>query len=226
MRLNCMFLQNILPPNFIGNSKIEYNDFIFWLAILSTFFLAFYFKKNTFENKLWRNYFLPITKLHKEPKYLWLINLAFITFSIGIYLTFFSEFKTPESISKINIHSSWIYISIPIITALIQYTFQFLSGKIWDLQDLHHECWRIRFKYISAVLIMLPILIWLLVWGQNDQIFSGRVFNTISLIYMMLYLFGIIISGVNYIKKSTTPWYLGFSYLCALEMSPIFWTLF
>jgi hypothetical protein len=83
-----------------------------------------------------------------------------------------------------------------------------------------------RFKYLSGILIILPIIIWLFVWGQNDQIFYEHLLNTICLIYMGLYLLGIIISGVNYIKKSITPWYLGFSYLCALEISPIIWTLF
>ena len=166
------------------------------------------------------------TKSDGEPKYLWLINLVFLAVSIGIYASFFGGFKTPELINKINISSYWIYLSIPIITTLFQYVFQIVSGEIWSSQNLHQECWRMRFKYLSGILIILPIIIWLFVWGQNDRIFYEHLLNTICLIYMGLYLLGIIISGVNYIKKSITPWYLGFSYLCALEISPIIWTLF
>lgn len=223
---NLIFFQNVLSQTFIGDNKIEGNDFIFWMAILSTFFLAFYLQKKNVRKKIWTSIFQKKTKLDKEPKYFWLIHLLFFTVSIGVYTSFYGSFKTPGTITKINIPSSWMYISLTIITTAIQYVFQLISGKIWDSQELHNECWRIRFKYLSAILMMLPLLIWLLVWGQNDPVFLGKFFNTISLIYTMLYLFGIIISGVNYIKKSITPWYLGFSYLCALEMSPIFWTLF
>jgi len=213
-------------PNFIGNNKVETNDFLFWIAILSTFFLAYYFQKNDLRKSFLGGKFYQKIKSDGEPKYLWLINLVFLTVSIGIYASFFSGFKTPELISKINISSYWIYISIPIITTLFQYVFQIVSGEIWSSQNLHQECWRMRFKYLSGILIILPIIIWLFVWGQNDQIFYEHLLNTICLIYMGLYLLGIIISGVNYIKKSITPWYLGFSYLCALEISPIIWTLF
>lgn len=213
-------------PNFIGNNKVETNDFLFWIAILSTFFLAYYFQKNDLRKSFLGGGFYQKIKSDGEPKYLWLINLVFLTVSIGIYASFFSGFKTPELISKINISSYWIYISIPIITTLFQYVFQIVSGEIWSSQNLHQECWRMRFKYLSGILIILPIIIWLFVWGQNDQIFYEHLLNTICLIYMGLYLLGIIISGVNYIKKSITPWYLGFSYLCALEISPIIWTLF
>ena len=216
----------MLMPNFIGNNKVETNDFLFWIAILSTFFLAYYFQKNDLRKSFLGGGFYQKIKSDGEPKYLWLINLVFLTVSIGIYASFFSGFKTPELISKINISSYWIYISIPIITTLFQYVFQIVSGEIWSSQNLHQECWRMRFKYLSGILIILPIIIWLFVWGQNDQIFYEHLLNTICLIYMGLYLLGIIISGVNYIKKSITPWYLGFSYLCALEISPIIWTLF
>jgi len=216
----------MLMPNFIGNNKVETNDFLFWIAILSTFFLAYYFQKNDLRKSFLGGKFYQKIKSDGEPKYLWLINLVFLTVSIGIYASFFSGFKTPELISKINISSYWIYISIPIITTLFQYVFQIVSGEIWSSQNLHQECWRMRFKYLSGILIILPIIIWLFVWGQNDQIFYEHLLNTICLIYMGLYLLGIIISGVNYIKKSITPWYLGFSYLCALEISPIIWTLF
>ena len=216
----------MLMPNFIGNNKVETNDFLFWIAILSTFFLAYYFQKNDLRKSFLGGEFYQKIKSDGEPKYLWLINLVFLTVSIGIYVSFFSGFKTPELISKINISSYWIYISIPIITTLFQYVFQIVSGEIWSSQNLHQECWRMRFKYLSGILIILPIIIWLFVWGQNDQIFYEHLLNTICLIYMGLYLLGIIISGVNYIKKSITPWYLGFSYLCALEISPIIWTLF
>lgn len=216
----------MLMPNFIGNNKVETNDFLFWIAILSTFFLAYYFQKNDLRKSFLGGEFYQKIKSDGEPKYLWLINLVFLTVSIGIYASFFSGFKTPELISKINISSYWIYISIPIITTLFQYVFQIVSGEIWSSQNLHQECWRMRFKYLSGILIILPIIIWLFVWGQNDQIFYEHLLNTICLIYMGLYLLGIIISGVNYIKKSITPWYLGFSYLCALEISPIIWTLF
>jgi len=216
----------MLMPNFIGNNKVETNDFLFWIAILSTFFLAYFFQKNDLRKSFLGGGFYQKIKSDGEPKYLWLINLVFLTVSIGIYASFFSGFKTPELISKINISSYWIYISIPIITTLFQYVFQIVSGEIWSSQNLHQECWRMRFKYLSGILIILPIIIWLFVWGQNDQIFYEHLLNTICLIYMGLYLLGIIISGVNYIKKSITPWYLGFSYLCALEISPIIWTLF
>lgn len=216
----------MLMPNFIGNNKVETNDFLFWIAILSTFFLAYYFQKNDLRKSFFGGGFSQKTKSDGEPKYLWLINLVFLTVSIGIYASFFSGFKTPELINKINISSYWIYLSIPIITTLFQYVFQIVSGEIWSSQNLHQECWRMRFKYLSGILIILPIIIWLFVWGQNDQIFYEHLLNTICLIYMGLYLLGIIISGVNYIKKSITPWYLGFSYLCALEISPIIWTLF
>ena len=216
----------MLMPNFIGNNKVETNDFLFWIAILSTFFLAYYFQKNDLRKSFLGGEFYQKIKSDGEPKYLWLINLVFLTVSIGIYASFFSGFKTPELISKINISSYWIYLSIPIITTLFQYVFQIVSGEIWSSQNLHQECWRMRFKYLSGILIILPIIIWLFVWGQNDQIFYEHLLNTICLIYMGLYLLGIIISGVNYIKKSITPWYLGFSYLCALEISPIIWTLF
>lgn len=216
----------MLMPNFIGNNKVETNDFLFWIAILSTFFLAYYFQKNDLRKSFLGGEFYQKIKSDGEPKYLWLINLVFLTVSIGIYASFFSGFKTPELISKINISSYWIYISIPIITTLFQYVFQIVSGEIWSSRNLHQECWRMRFKYLSGILIILPIIIWLFVWGQNDQIFYEHLLNTICLIYMGLYLLGIIISGVNYIKKSITPWYLGFSYLCALEISPIIWTLF
>lgn len=216
----------MLMPNFIGNNKVETNDFLFWIAILSTFFLAYFFQKNDLRKSFLGGKFYQKIKSDGEPKYLWLINLVFLTVSIGIYASFFSGFKTPELISKINISSYWIYISIPIITTLFQYVFQIVSGEIWSSQNLHQECWRMRFKYLSGILIILPIIIWLFVWGQNDQIFYEHLLNTICLIYMGLYLLGIIISGVNYIKKSITPWYLGFSYLCALEISPIIWTLF
>lgn len=216
----------MLLPNFIGNNKVETNDFLFWIAILSTFFLAYYFQKNDLRKSFWGKKFSQKTKSDGEPKYLWLINLVFLAVSIGIYASFFGGFKTPELINKINISSYWIYLSIPIITTLFQYVFQIVSGEIWSSQNLHQECWRMRFKYLSGILIILPIIIWLFVWGQNDQIFYEHLLNTICLIYMGLYLLGIIISGVNYIKKSITPWYLGFSYLCALEISPIIWTLF
>ena len=216
----------MLMPNFIGNNKVETNDFLFWIAILSTFFLAYFFQKNDLRKSFLGGGFYQKIKSDGEPKYLWLINLVFLTVSIGIYASFFSGFKTPELISKINISSYWIYISIPIITTLFQYVFQIVSGEIWSSQNLHQECWRMRFKYLSGILITLPIIIWLFVWGQNDQIFYEHLLNTICLIYMGLYLLGIIISWVNYIKKSITPWYLGFSYLCALEISPIIWTLF
>jgi hypothetical protein len=216
----------MLLPNFIGNNKVETNDFLFWIAILSTFFLAYYFQKNDLRKSFLGGGFSQKTKSDGEPKYLWLINLVFLAVSIGIYASFFSGFKTPELINKINISSYWIYLSIPIITTLFQYVFQIVSGEIWSSQNLHQECWRMRFKYLSGILIILPIIIWLFVWGQNDRIFYEHLLNTICLIYMGLYLLGIIISGVNYIKKSITPWYLGFSYLCALEISPIIWTLF
>lgn len=216
----------MLLPNFIGNNKVETNDFLFWIAILSTFFLAYYFQKNDLRKSFLGGGFSQKTKSDGEPKYLWLINLVFLAVSIGIYASFFGGFKTPELINKINISSYWIYLSIPIITTLFQYVFQIVSGEIWSSQNLHQECWRMRFKYLSGILIILPIIIWLFVWGQNDQIFYEHLLNTICLIYMGLYLLGIIISGVNYIKKSITPWYLGFSYLCALEISPIIWTLF
>ena len=216
----------MLMPNFIGNNKVETNDFLFWIAILSTFFLAYYFQKNDLRKSFWGKKFSQKTKSDGEPKYLWLINLVFLAVSIGIYASFFGGFKTPELINKINISSYWIYLSIPIITTLFQYVFQIVSGEIWSSQSLHQECWRMRFKYLSGILIILPIIIWLFVWGQNDRIFYEHLLNTICLIYMGLYLLGIIISGVNYIKKSITPWYLGFSYLCALEISPIIWTLF
>jgi hypothetical protein len=216
----------MLLPNFIGNNKVETNDFLFWIAILSTFFLAYYFQKNDLRKSFFGGGFSQKTKSDGEPKYLWLINLVFLAVSIGIYASFFGGFKTPELINKINISSYWIYLSIPIITTLFQYVFQIVSGEIWSSQNLHQECWRMRFKYLSGILIILPIIIWLFVWGQNDQIFYEHLLNTICLIYMGLYLLGIIISGVNYIKKSITPWYLGFSYLCALEISPIIWTLF
>lgn len=216
----------MLMPNFIGNNKVETNDFLFWIAILSTFFLAYYFQKNDLRKSFLGGGFSQKTKSDGEPKYLWLINLVFLAVSIGIYASFFGGFKTPELINKINISSYWIYLSIPIITTLFQYVFQIVSGEIWSSQNLHQECWRMRFKYLSGILIILPIIIWLFVWGQNDQIFYEHLLNTICLIYMGLYLLGIIISGVNYIKKSITPWYLGFSYLCALEISPIIWTLF
>ena len=216
----------MLLLNFIGNNKVETNDFLFWIAILSTFFLAYYFQKNDLRKSFWGGDFSQKTKSDGQPKYLWLINLFFLTVSIGIYASFFGEFKTPELINKINISSYWIYLSIPIITTLFQYVFQIVSGEIWSSQNLHQECWRMRFKYLSGILIILPIIIWLFVWGQNDRIFYEHLLNTICLIYMGLYLLGIIISGVNYIKKSITPWYLGFSYLCALEISPIIWTLF
>ena len=216
----------MLMPNFIGNNKVETNDFLFWIAILSTFFLAYYFQKNDLRKSFFGGGFSQKTKSDGEQKYLWLINLVFLAVSIGIYASFFGGFKTPELINKINISSYWIYLSIPIITTLFQYVFQIVSGEIWSSQNLHQECWRMRFKYLSGILIILPIIIWLFVWGQNDQIFYEHLLNTICLIYMGLYLLGIIISGVNYIKKSITPWYLGFSYLCALEISPIIWTLF
>ena len=216
----------MLMPNFIGNNKVETNDFLFWIAILSTFFLAYYFQKNDLRKSFFGGGGSQKTKSDGEPKYLWLINLVFLAVSIGIYASFFGGFKTPELINKINISSYWIYLSIPIITTLFQYVFQIVSGEIWSSQNLHQECWRMRFKYLSGILIILPIIIWLFVWGQNDQIFYEHLLNTICLIYMGLYLLGIIISGVNYIKKSITPWYLGFSYLCALEISPIIWTLF
>ena len=216
----------MLMPNFIGNNKVETNDFLFWIAILSTFFLAYYFQKNVIRDRVWGGVCSQKIKSDGQPKYLWLINLFFLTVSIGIYASFFGGFKTPELINKINISSYWIYLSIPIITTLFQYVFQIVSGEIWSSQNLHQECWRMRFKYLSGILIILPIIIWLFVWGQNDRIFYEHLLNTICLIYMGLYLLGIIISGVNYIKKSITPWYLGFSYLCALEISPIIWTLF
>lgn len=221
MITNSLILQNMLLPNFIGNNKVETNDFLFWIAILSTFFLAYFFQKNDLRKIFWQK-----TKSDETPKYLWLINLVFLTVSIWIYGSFLGGYKTPELVSKINISSSWIYISIPIITTLCQYVFQIISGEIWSSQNLHQECWRMRFKYLSGTLIILPIIIWLFVWGQNDQTFYENLLNAICLIYWVLYLLGIIISGVNYIKKSIAPWYLGFSYLCALEISPIIWTLF
>ena len=162
-------------------------------------------------------------ELRIEKKGFWVPHLFTLTIGSFLYLNSLSILK----LNSLNgIYEAFGLILIPICVILYQLILNIVSGKIWGTDVLHYECWRIRFKYLPIILFGIPFLLWLIVWGQNLEGFIKNLFDVTAIIYLILYCFGILSSAINFLKKSTSPWYLGFSYLCALEIAPIFWALF
>ncbi|CAI8365670.1 MAG: Uncharacterised protein [Owenweeksia sp. TMED14] len=219
-------MNNGLQQKYIGDLITRQNDLFFLIAIILTLFLAFFFQRNYPEKRFWTTFFQQIDKLGNGPKYIWIINLTLLSLAIGIYGGIYGEPIMLKTFIHLNIPQIGIYIGITIIISVLQFFFQLFCGRIWGLNDLHHECWRIRFNYLSLLLVALPIIVWVFIWGQNDQKFLDDLIYHITLISITLYVLGILRSAINYVQKSATPSHLAFSYLCALEMSPIFWTLF
>lgn len=214
-----MLILNIL----IGTPINHQNDILFWCAIAFTFLSAFLYQ-NINNKGIPRYKFIGnFLDLKIEKKGFWIPHL--FTFTIGgfLYLNSLSILKLN---SRNEIYDALGLILIPICIILYQFILNILSGKIWDADILHDECWRIRFKYLPIILFGIPFLLWLMVWGQSLEEFITNLFDVTAIIYLILYCFGIMSSVINFLKKSTSPWYLGFSYLCALEIAPIFWALF
>lgn len=214
-----MLILNIL----IGTPINHQNDNLFWCAIAFTFLSAFLYQ-NINNKGIPRYKFIgSFLDLKIEKKGFWIPHL--FTFTIGgfLYLNSLSILKLN---SRNEIYDALGLILIPICIILYQFILNILSGKIWDADILHDECWRIRFKYLPIILFGIPFLLWLMVWGQSLEEFITNLFDVTAIIYLILYCFGIMSSVINFLKKSTSPWYLGFSYLCALEIAPIFWALF
>ncbi|MFL2567072.1 MAG: DUF4271 domain-containing protein [Schleiferiaceae bacterium] len=214
-----MLILNIL----IGTPINHQNDILFWCAIAFTFLSAFLYQ-NINKKGIPRYKFIgSFLDLKIKKKGFWIPHL--FTFTIGgfLYLNSLSVLKLN---SRNEIYDALGLILIPICIILYQFILNILSGKIWDADILHDECWRIRFKYLPIILFGIPFLLWLMVWGQSLEGFIKNLFDVTAIIYLILYCFGVLSSVINFLKKSTSPWYLGFSYLCALEIAPIFWALF
>tara|TARA_B100001057_G_C22716975_1_gene898149 strand:- start:139 stop:783 length:645 start_codon:yes stop_codon:yes gene_type:complete len=213
----------LLLNELIGTPINHKNDILFWFAFAFTFLFAFLYQ-NINNQGIRRYVFIrSFLDLKIEKKGFWIPHL--FTFTIGgfLYLNSISVLK----LNSINeIYETLGLILIPICIILYQFILNILSGKIWDAHVLHDECWRIRFKYLPIILSGIPFLLWLMVWGQSLEGFIKNLFDLTAIIYLILYCSGIISSVINFLKKSTSPWYLGFSYLCALEIAPIFWALF
>ena len=214
-----MLILNIL----IGTPINHQNDNLFWCAIAFTFLSAFLYQ-NINNKGIPRYKFIgSFLDLKIEKKGFWIPHL--FTFTIGGFL-YLSSLSILKLNSRNEIYDALGLILIPICIILYQFILNILSGKIWDADILHDECWRIRFKYLPIILFGIPFLLWLMVWGQSLEEFITNLFDVTAIIYLILYCFGIMSSVINFLKKSTSPWYLGFSYLCALEIAPIFWALF
>ena len=213
----------MLLNKLIGTPINHQNDILFWCAITFTFLSAFFFRSINNTSIPRYRFIRSFMSLRVEDKRFWILNFFALTIGGFLYLNFLSNFKS----NLLNeMADAFELLSIPVYIILFQLILSIVIGKIWDADILHIECWKIRFKYLPIILFGIPLLLWVTVWGQNLEGFIKNLLHLTALIYLLLYGFGIANSAINYIKKSTSPWYLGFSYLCALEIAPVFWALF
>ena len=213
----------LLLNKLIGTPINQQNDILFWCAIAFTFLSAFLYQNSNNQGIPRYMFIKSFFELKIEKKGFWIPHLFTLTIGGFLYLNSLSILK----LKPLNeVYEAFGLILIPICVISYQLILNIVSGKIWGTEVLHYECWRIRFKYLPIILFGIPFLLWLMVWGQSLEGFIKNLFDVTTIIYLILYCFGILSSVINFLRKSTSPWYLGFSYLCALEIAPIFWALF